>query len=145
MDRKFKLQKVLEYRERIFELEKQKLSTMMNRLKDLKYKRELLANEIADKKKELDDFLMEKNFEFVTMGNRYLDRLFNNLHELDKEIKKVKDSIEKQKETIVTAMNDVKIMENLKEKHNANYMAYLKKEEMKLLDELVITRGKYEH
>lgn len=145
MDRKFKLQKILEYRERIFEIEKQKLSTMMNRLKDLKYKRELLANEIAAKKKELDAFLMEKNFEFVNMGNKYLGRLFNNLHVLDKEIKKVKDDIEKQKEAIVTAMNDVKIMENLKEKHNANYMAYLKKEEMKLLDELVITRGKYEH
>jgi flagellar FliJ protein len=145
LDRKFKLQKILEYRERIFEIEKQKLSTMMNRLKDLKYKRELLANEIAAKKKELDAFLMEKNFEFVNMGNKYLGRLFNNLHVLDKEIKKVKDDIEKQKEAIVTAMNDVKIMENLKEKHNANYMAYLKKEEMKLLDELVITRGKYEH
>jgi len=109
LDRKFKLQKILEYRERIFELEKQKLSTMMNRLKDLKYKRELLANEIAAKKRNWMTF-KGKKFELLTMGNRYLDRLFNNLHELDNEIRKVKDDIEKQKKTIVIAMNDDKVI-----------------------------------
>jgi len=62
------------------------------------------------------------------------------LQTLNKMIEDTKKDIEKQKSVVINAMNDVKIMEKLKEKHNLNYLAYLKKEEMKLIDELVITR-----
>ncbi len=140
MDRKFKLQKILEYRERVFEIEKQKLTELQNRLKDYQFKREALANEIESKKVELDNLKSDGKFDFAVLGEKYLEKLFQMLQTLNNMIEQTKRDIEKQKSAVVSAMNDVKIMEKLKEKHNINYLAYLKKEEMKLIDELVITR-----
>ncbi|MCX8084758.1 MAG: flagellar FliJ family protein [Calditerrivibrio sp.] len=141
MDRKFKLQKILEYREKVFELEKQKLIELQNRLKDYRFKRESLSKEIEIKRKDVDLFSTEGNFDMIVMANRYLDRLYGMLQNLNNMIESLKKDIEKQKEKVISAMNDVKIMEKLKEKHNINYIAYLKKEEMKLIDDLVITRS----
>jgi flagellar FliJ protein len=140
LDRKFKLQKILEYRERVFELEKQKLANLQNRLKDYQYKREALSNEIESKRSELDNLKSHGDFRFLLLGEKYLEKLMQMLQTLNKMIEDTKKDIEKQKSVVINAMNDVKIMEKLKEKHNLNYLAYLKKEEMKLIDELVITR-----
>jgi flagellar FliJ protein len=68
----------------------------------------------------------------------------NRLLELKKLRKKLEMELEKQKKIVFNALNDVKIMEKLKEKHINNYIMYLNKEEMKMLDELVVTRFKNE-
>jgi len=140
LDKKFKLQKILEYRERVFELEKQKLTDLQNRLKDYQFKREALSKEIEEKRLQLDTLKKEGKFEFAILGEKYLEKLLKMLQTMNNMIEETKKEIEKQKSTVVSAMNDLKIMEKLKEKHNINYLAYLKKEELKLIDELVITR-----
>lgn len=141
MDKKFKLQKILEYRQRVFDLEKQKLSDLTNRLKELKYKREALLIETENKKRELDNFKLENNFIMINMSIKYIEKLQQQLIEISNNIDKLKREIEEQKKKVVSAMNDVKIMERLKEKHVANFLTYLRKEEIKMLDELVITRS----
>lgn len=144
MDRKFKLQKVMEYRERVFDIEKQKLSDLNNRLKDLKYKREALVRDIEKNRKNIDIYKIDNNFEMVNLSIKYMDKLNNDLNTMNSAIEMVKKEIEKQKKNVVNAMNDLKIMEKLKGRHDANFLAFLKKEEMKLIDELVITRSNYE-
>ncbi|MCA1927128.1 MAG: flagellar FliJ family protein [Calditerrivibrio sp.] len=144
MDRKFKLQKILEYRERVFDIEKQKLADLNNRLKDLKYKREALVRDIENNRKNIDIYKIDNNFEMVNLSIKYMDKLNRDLNTMNTTIEMTKKEIEKQKNNVVNAMNDLKVMEKLKDKHDANFLAFLKKEEMKLIDELVITRSNYE-
>jgi len=137
MKKDFKLQKVLEYRERKFELEKKKLTEFQNKLKEANYGIEKVLSDIN---KNMIDMKDTKNFQFLKMYELYIEKLEKELEELKGLKKKLESDIEKQKKSVINAMNDVKVMEKLKDKHIKNYLMYLNKEEMKMIDELVVTR-----
>ncbi|UOD35044.1 flagellar export protein FliJ [Deferribacteraceae bacterium V6Fe1] len=137
MKKDFKLQKVLEYRERKLELEKKKLTEIQNKLKEANYGIEKV---LADINKNMVDMKDAKNFQFIKMYELYIEKLEKELEELKGLKKRLESDIEKQKKSVVSAMNDVKVMEKLKDKHIKNYLMYLNKEEMKMIDELVVTR-----
>jgi len=137
MKKDFKLQKVLEYRERKFELEKKKLTEFQNKLKEANYGIEKV---LFDINKNMIDMKDAKNFRFIKMYELYIEKLEKELEELKDLKKRLESDIEKQKKSVINAMNDVKVMEKLKDKHIKNYLMYLNKEEMKMIDELVVTR-----
>lgn len=137
MKKDFKLQKVLEYRERKFELEKKKLTEFQNKLKEANYGIEKVLSDIN---KNMIDMKDTKNFQFLKMYELYIEKLEKELEELKGLKKKLESDIEKQKKSVINAMNDVKVMEKLKDKHIKNYLMYLNKEEMKMIDELAVTR-----
>jgi len=137
MNRKFRLQKVLEYRERLVDIEKNKLAAINAKLEHTKAKI-----------KEAEDIISQKVDEkqtaepaFRNMYDKYLAKLTAEKNMLIKLRKQLGLNIELQKKKVVEAIERHKVMLKLKEKHVENYRAYLNKEEMKLIDELAVTRS----
>lgn len=137
MKKDFKLLKVLEYRERKVELEKKKLTELEAKLKETKFRIEKVLSDIH---KNMTDMKDPNNFQFIKMYELYIEKLEKELEELKGLRKRLESDIEKQKKIVVNAMNDVKVIEKLKDKHIKNYLMYLNKEEMKIIDELVVAR-----
>lgn len=144
MNRNFKLQKVLEFRERKLDIEKEKLEAIDLKFKEINIDIEKVITEIENKSSELKQFLEACDFKFIKMYELYIEKLEKRLIELKNLRKKLELEQEKQKKAVLNALNDVKVMENLKEKHIKNYIMYLNKEERKMIDELVVTRFKNE-
>ncbi len=142
MNGNFKLQKVLEYRERVLKLEEKKLLEMQAQLKQLKLRQEGLISEIGEKSKEITELKKKGDFKFVSMYENFLEKLKAELNILNIQINNFTNEVDKQKKIVVEALNGKKIMESLKDKHLENYKEFLKKEELKMIDELVITRFK---
>ena len=75
------------------------------------------------------------------MYDKYIKRITNDKNMLIKLRKQLELNIELQKKKVVEAIERHKVMLKLKEKHVDNYRTYLNKEEMKLIDELAVTRS----
>lgn len=140
MKRDFRLQKVLEFREKKCEIEKKKLTELLNKKSDLEAKIQSALDEIRLKQNELDEQKAVSDFRMIRMYELYMEKLEKNLKEMYQARSSLINEIEKQKKVVVRSMNDVKIMEKLKENHVKNYIMYLNKQELKLIDEMVISR-----
>lgn len=141
MKAKFRLEKVLEHRERIYDLEKNKLREIEGKLKTLAEQfQEMLANE-KQKLIEKEQVMISGQMQFVRMYDEYILKLEAERKNLERIIHDTRIALERQKRQTVKAMNNHKIMLKLKEKHVKDYRAYLDKEEMKMIDELVVTRS----
>jgi flagellar FliJ protein len=108
----------------------------------MELKREGLIGEIKTKEDELTILKDKGDFQFIQMYENFLEKLKSELKTLNSQINNMKNLLEKQKKRVLTALNEKKIMESLKNKHLENYREFLKKEELKMIDELVITRFK---
>lgn len=137
MKRNFRLQKVLEYRERMVELEKNKLADLNHKLDNTRSRIELTEAEIT---KQVADKETAENI-YKTMYDKYIRKLTAEKNTLVKLRKQLELNIELQKKKVMEAMDRHKMMLKLKEKHVENYRIYLNKEEMKMIDELAVTRG----
>ena len=83
-------------------------------------------------------------FDFTDLYNKYIALRENDLEYIKKKKDEMRASIESQKQVIKKALSDVKIMEKLKEKHLAEYAAYVLKQEELQIDEINITKPRSE-
>lgn len=137
MKKTFRLQKVLEYRERLVDIEKNKLAEINAKLERTKahiIEADRLINEKVDEREGCEPA-------FRTMYDKYIKKLTVDKNALLKLRRQLELNIELQKKKVVEAIERHKIMLKLKEKHVENYRAYLNKEEMKMIDELAVTRS----
>lgn len=137
MKKQFRLQKVLEYRERIVEIEKGKLSALNTKLLENR-------NAIMATQKEIDSKVEESDSApaaMMLLYDKYIKKLNDNKASLIKTRKQLETAVEIQKKKVLDAIERHKVMEKLKEKHIENFRAYLNKEEMKLIDELAVSRS----
>lgn len=140
MKKDFKLQKILEYRGNILELEKKKLAQFQQKLRDLEVRKEGFISQLDEKNLELEKIKEKCDFKFVKMYEDFIVKLRFMLMQIDNMIVKAKMDYENQKKKVIDALNDKKVMEKLKDKHIKNYRLYLNKEEMKIVDDLVVSR-----
>lgn len=140
MQRKFRLQKVLEHRERLVELAKAKLNDLIIKEKELKNKIDIIRLEIEKKTAEQFTAKQKGQLEFILMYDRYIDKLKKDFRTAAEIHSKALKAIEFQKKAVIKAINDHDVMLKLKNKHDINYTKYLDKEEMKMIDDLVTTR-----
>jgi flagellar FliJ protein len=137
MKRTFRLQKVLEYRERLVDIEK-------NKLAEVNAKLERTKAHIIEADRIIEEKVDEKQYcehAFKSMYDKYIKRLTMDRNALIKLRRQLELNVELQKKKVVEAIERHKIMLKLKEKHVENYRAYLNKEEMKMIDELAVTRS----
>lgn len=137
MRKNFRLQKVLEYRERIVDLEKNKLAELNAKLEGTKMKIKNLEQEIT---KQIDEKQTAENI-FRAMYDKYITKLTTQKNSMVKQKRQFELNIEIQKKKVMDAIERHKIMLKLKEKHVENLRQFLNKEEMKLIDELAVTRS----
>lgn len=137
MKREFRLQKVLEYRARIVDVEKAKLTAINSRLLENK-------NNIMATQQELELKVSERETAqtaMLIMYDKYIKMLDDRKKLLLNTRKQLELAAGVQKKKVMDAIERHKVMEKLKEKHVENFKAFLSKEEMKLIDELAITRS----
>lgn len=137
MKRQFRLQKVLEYRERVVEIEKGKLSVLNTRLLENRNSIMAVQAEIETKIAESDS----ANSAMRVLFEKYIKKLNDDKQLLIKAKRQIETGIEIQKKKVLESIERHKVMEKLKDKHIENFRAFLNKEEMKLIDELAISRS----
>lgn len=141
MTKKFKMEKVLELREKALEKEKIKLSELITIEEEIRAERQVIADDINQKSAELEEDRQNNRFDFIDMYNKYIKLRQKDLIECETRRKQAEQNIINQKEVLRKALNDVKVMEKLKEKHLQAYQEYVKKQEEMQIDEINITRG----
>lgn len=140
MEKKFRLQKVLEFRERKLEQEKIKLAEMYSQKKEYQLRKKLIIEDMDRTIQDLYKLKSKGKFHYLLMYENYIEKLKQMLQTVEKMIDRLQKKIDVQQGVVTEALSELKIMEKLKEKHVQNYMMYLKKEEMKFIDDLVISR-----
>lgn len=135
------MEKVLELREKALEKEKIKLSELIKIEEDIRAERQVIADDINKNSDELEEERRNGRFEFVEMYTKYIKVREKDLIECETRRKQAEQNIINQKEVLRKALNDVKVMEKLKEKHLQAYQEYVKKQEEMQIDEINITRG----
>jgi flagellar FliJ protein len=145
MKAKFRLEKVLEHRERLYELDKTKLRELEQKLQTLNAQLGEMIQTERQKNLEKEEAKLKGQMQFVRMYDQYILKLESHRKVMEKMISDARLAVDRQKKKTVQSMNNHKIMEKLKEKHVKDYIAYLDKEEMKMIDELIVSRsGKHE-
>ncbi len=135
------MEKVLELREKALEKEKIKLSELIKIEEDIRAERQVIADDINKNSDELEEERRNGRFEFVEMYTKYIKVREKDLIECETRRRQAEQNIINQKEVLRKALNDVKVMEKLKEKHLQAYQEYVKKQEEMQIDEINITRG----
>lgn len=141
MNKKFKLEKVLELREKALEREKIKLADLQLKEKQAKEEMTAVMEDIKAKNRELEQDRAKGLFDFIEMYNKYIAVRQNDLLLCEAKVHMAEKEVAKQKEVLKKSLNDVKVMEKLKAKHLLDYAEYVKKQEMIQIDEINITRG----
>lgn len=141
MTKKFKMEKVLELREKALEKEKIKLSELIKIEEDIRAERQAIDDDINKNANDLEEERKNNRFEFIDMYTKYIKVREKDLIECETRRRQAEQNILNQKEVLRKALNDVKVMEKLKEKHLQAYQEYVKKQEEMQIDEINITRG----
>lgn len=141
MNKKFKLEKVLELREKALEREKIKLSELQLKEKQAYEEMNSVMEDIKAKNSEMEQDRAKGLFDFIEMYNKYISVRQNDLLLCEAKVQMAAKEVAKQKEVLKKSLNDVKVMEKLKAKHLLDYAEYVKKQEMMQIDEINITRG----
>lgn len=141
MNKKFKLEKVLELREKALEREKIKLADLQLKEKQAKEEMTAVMEDIKVKNRELEQDRAKGLFDFIEMYSKYIAVRQNDLLLCEAKVQMAAKEVAKQKEILKKSLNDVKVMEKLKAKHLLDYAEYVKKQEMIQIDEINITRG----
>ncbi len=141
MNKKFKLEKVLELREKALEREKIKLSELQLKEKQAYEEMNAVMEDIKTKNSEMEQDRAKGLFDFIEMYNKYISVRQNDLLLCEAKVQMAAKEVAKQKEVLKKSLNDVKVMEKLKAKHLLDYAEYVKKQEMMQIDEINITRG----
>jgi len=140
MKKQFKLQKVLEHRERVAELEKNKLAEIRLKESQVKDTLAVVIENIDKKLSEQQEFRSKGDITFMRMYDNFINKLKQQKMQLEHALNEIGMQIKKQQDVVITSINNHKIMLKLKEKHDINYMKYLNKEELKMIDEVVVSR-----
>ena len=141
MTKKFKMEKVLELKEKALEKEKIKLSELIKIEEDIRAERQAIDDDINKNANDLEEERKNNRFEFIDMYTKYIKVREKDLIECETRRRQAEQNILNQKEVLRKALNDVKVMEKLKEKHLQAYQEYVKKQEEMQIDEINITRG----
>ena len=115
MTKKFKMEKVLELREKALEKEKIKLSELIKIEEEIRAERQVIADDINKKSAEMEEDRQNNRFEFIDMYNKYIKLRQHDLIDCETRRRQAEQNIVHQKEVLRKALNDVKVMEKLKE------------------------------
>lgn len=144
MKKAFKLEKVLDFRMRKLDAEKAKLRELLERERRALERMAETVKLIKDKENEMDEDSRKGIFDFSSLYIKFIALKEEELQGLEAVRSDLAKHIDAQKIVLSKSLNDVKIMEKLKEKHLLSYAEYLKKLEEHNIDEINITRRKDE-
>src|SRR5947209_14752848 len=135
MERHFRLDSVLGYRQQLEDEAHQTLGRLQRRLwedqqqlKALYEEQERVRDEIVQREAE-----PTIDVESVNQGFAYRDRLDVRIAQQAEQVRIAAENVERQRERVVATMKDRKVMAKLKEHHVADYLAWVKQVEERVL------------
>lgn len=133
----FKLEKVLNYKEILETQKKSKFAQVKQRL----IKEEELLDDFFNHKNEL---IKEKNISSkeikvweLSMYNSYIDMINRKINQQQTIVKRTKEELKKVKDEMIDSVKEKKVFEKLKENEYEKFMYEQKKNEEKLVDNLI--------
>lgn len=141
---KFRLQSVLNIKEKKLEDERLKLGEIISTIEaqkdvllELNDKKETLKNQLN---KTLENSILD--IEFVVGYKNYLERLDQDIKTQFEIIKKTQIELEEQQIQVSEAYKEVKVLEKLKEKQYKNFLFEYEQSQIKELDDITSSRQK---
>ncbi|MBQ3102222.1 flagellar export protein FliJ [bacterium] len=141
---KFRMQPILEIREKKLEDERLKLAELQNILNS----QIDILNEMEYKKRKLIERIdVLQNGETMAINEicncrMFLERINSDIQTQLGLIKKTQIKIEEQKKVMTIVYQELKTLENLKEKQETEHLKHFEKLEMKEIDDIAISRYK---
>ncbi|MFA5523317.1 MAG: flagellar export protein FliJ [Tissierellales bacterium] len=134
---KFRLEKILEYRERIEDINKTEFGKAKKHLND----EIVILEEILSHKDsinvERDNMLLTAKIKDLRSYSQYLDNVKEKLTNQKDIVEKAENKVEKARKTLIISSVERKTLENLKDRDFDNYLYDVKKEEDKVVDQIV--------
>ena len=140
MTRKFKLQKVLEYRELILEREKSRMAALAIQEQEILAEIRRMVELVKAKLSELSEAQNKGELDFILMYEKYITKLEKERRGLQEKLNRHRQDMHKQKGITVGAYQRKSIMDKLKDKHDREYQAFTEKAEQKSTEDIVLTR-----
>lgn len=140
----FKLQSILNIRERKLEDERHRLAEIIAKLEEQK---DILL-EMNEKKesleKELNNALDNQvlDIQFTISAKNYLKQMSDDIKMQFEIIKRTQNELNEQKIVVAAAYKEVKILEKLKEKQYKNFMFEYEQNQIKEMDDITSARQK---
>lgn len=141
---KFRLQSVLNIKEKKLEDERLKLGEIISTLEaqkdvllELNDKKETLKNQLNST---LENSILD--IQFVVNYKNYLERLEQDIKTQFEIIKKTQIELEEQQIQVSEAYKEVKVLEKLKEKQYKNFLFEYEQNQIKELDDITSSRQK---
>jgi len=137
----FRLETLLQHRHHLEEKERTKFSAIRNELlaevDHIQALRTTQAQALAElaQTKSGDCDAQE-----ITWHYRFLDRIALELERSARRIAELEGKLEIQKQVMIEAMRDKKMIENLRSKREKEFLTALERAEQKSVDEIVVTR-----
>ena len=138
----FRLQSILNIREKKLEDERLKLADIISKLEEQKdillemnEKKENLENELN---KSLDNQVLD--IQTVVGFKNYLSRMSDDIKMQFEVIKRVQIELEEQQMAVSEAYREVKVLEKLKEKQYKNFLFEYEQNQIKELDDITSSR-----
>ena len=137
----FRLETLLQHRHHLEEKERTKFSVIRNELMvEMNHSRALRteqAHAMAElARRELGDC----NLQEIAWHYRFLDRILLELERSARRITELEGRLETQKQVMIEAMRDKKMLENLRSKREKEFLTVLDRTEQKSVDDIVVTR-----
>jgi flagellar FliJ protein len=142
VERTFHLESVLEFRQlledearQILGRRQRELWEEQERLKALHREQECVQDDIARRAAE-----PSVDVAVIGQGYAYRDVLETRIAGQVERVRLAAEEVERQREAVVAAMQDRKVMEKLKERHVADYAAWANQVESSVLDDVALAR-----
>lgn len=143
---KFRLQNILDYKQKREDEEKEKLAKLMQALsaeeKVLSNFQHMLAREKEEYREK--QRVGTLNLDELKMYHAYIKKIENDIVFQTQKIQKLKVEIENQRQQLLKATQEKKVFEKLKDKHHEDFVKEIEEEERKMIDELATVRYKKE-
>lgn len=133
----FRLNKVLEYREKIEDINKNEYGRAKKILDDEVVLLEGILSHKESVNYERDKITLNTTINDLRNYNRYLENVKDKLIEQKTLVEKAQKNVESARYKLISSSIDKKTLENLKSRDLDNYLYKMKKEEEKIVDQIV--------
>ena len=140
----FKLQTVLDAREKVFESRQLDFVKAKNRLHQENLKHQELIQTLNETNKGLEDVLKSGGIDntIIFVHQNYLVTIKFNIEQQKNMIKEAEQILEEKNKLMLEALKALKVMEKLKEKALNEFKTNMNRKEMLLIDEIATCRFK---
>lgn len=135
----FGLETILKYRQQLEDIAKQKLFKLLEKETDIQLKIQNKQQELQSLFSDLSEIRAQGvTIDMVMLFENRIQYVHEDLKELNNALSKQQEETKSQRDQLIKASQDKKILEKLKQQKNTAYKNYLDKKEATILDEIAV-------